>query len=107
MSTRIGKYYKISEDGKTLKRLKKFCPRCGPGTFMAQMYDRIVCGHCGFTEFKKKPVKKPKIEPKKASKKPTAKPAAKPTVKPATKPTAKPTVKPATKSTAKTKSKKK
>ncbi|MFX1449960.1 MAG: 30S ribosomal protein S27ae [Promethearchaeota archaeon] len=58
MSKGIGRYYKISEDGDSLTRTKKFCPRCGPGTFMAEMYDRIVCGHCGFTEFKKKPKKK-------------------------------------------------
>jgi len=70
MSKGIRKYYKISEDGKTIVRLKKFCPRCGPGTFMADMYDRIVCGHCGFTEFKKKPVKKTKREPKDTTKKP-------------------------------------
>lgn len=58
MSKGLGKYYKISDDGETLKRLKRSCPRCGPGFFMAEMYDRIVCGHCGFTEFKKKPAKK-------------------------------------------------
>ena len=58
LSKGIGRYYKVSEDGENLIRTKKFCPRCGPGTFMAEMYDRIVCGHCGFTEFKKKPIKK-------------------------------------------------
>ncbi|MHA1298105.1 MAG: 30S ribosomal protein S27ae [Candidatus Helarchaeota archaeon] len=73
MSKGVGRYYKISEDGQTLKRLNKFCPRCGPGTFMAEMYDRIVCGHCGFTEFKKKPVKKTKEGSKEDSKKPKAK----------------------------------
>jgi len=57
LSKGIGRYYKVSEDGENLIRTKKFCPRCGPGTFMAEMYDRIVCGHCGFTEFKKKPIK--------------------------------------------------
>ena len=81
MSKGVGKYYKISEDGKNITRIKKFCPRCGPGTFMAEMYDRIVCGHCGFTEFKKKPVKKIKVKPKKAKKKPAAKPIVKPTAK--------------------------
>ncbi|NVM01881.1 MAG: 30S ribosomal protein S27ae [Candidatus Helarchaeota archaeon] len=69
MSKGVGKFYKISEDGKTIKRTRKFCPRCGPGTFMAEMYDRIVCGHCGFTEFKKKPPKKVKEQPKDTEKK--------------------------------------
>jgi small subunit ribosomal protein S27Ae len=69
LSKGIGKFYKISEDGETIKRTRKFCPRCGPGTFMAEMYDRIVCGHCGFTEFKKKPLKKVREEPKETEKK--------------------------------------
>ncbi|MFX0135688.1 MAG: 30S ribosomal protein S27ae [Candidatus Hodarchaeota archaeon] len=84
MSKGVGKYYKVSEDGKTLTRTKKFCPRCGPGTFMAEMYDRIVCGHCGFTEFKKKQPKKVKEEAEETEKiaKPRVKPAAKTTAKP-------------------------
>ena len=69
MSKGIRKFYKISEDGKTFKRTRKFCPRCGPGTFMAEMYDRIVCGHCGFTEFKKKQPKKVKGQPEGTDKK--------------------------------------
>ena len=80
MSKGIGRYYKVTEDGKSLTRTRKFCPRCGPGTFMAEMYDRIVCGHCGFTEFKKKPVKKSKEEPEDTEKK--AKPKVKKTSKP-------------------------
>ena len=73
MSKGVGRYYKVAEDGKTLKRTRKFCPRCGPGTFMAEMYDRIVCGHCGFTEFKKKQVKKSKSEPEETETKAEAK----------------------------------
>ena len=47
----IFNYYKI--DGDKINRKNKFCTRCGPGYFMAEMYDRRVCGRCGFTEFKK------------------------------------------------------
>ncbi|NHI93960.1 MAG: 30S ribosomal protein S27ae [Candidatus Lokiarchaeota archaeon] len=53
----MSRYYEISEDG-TLIRKNRFCPRCGPGYFMADMYNRDVCGNCGFTDFKKKPDKK-------------------------------------------------
>lgn len=48
----VSKYYKI-ENGK-IKRLKKTCPRCGSGVFMAEHKDRWSCGKCGYTEFKKK-----------------------------------------------------
>ena len=53
----MSKFYQINDDG-TIKRKNRFCPRCGPGIFMADMYNRYVCGTCGFTEFKKKPEKK-------------------------------------------------
>ncbi|NVM55580.1 MAG: 30S ribosomal protein S27ae [Candidatus Helarchaeota archaeon] len=53
------KYYKITSEGKLI-RLNPNCPRCGPGYFMAQNYDRLTCGHCGYTEFKKKTPKKAK-----------------------------------------------
>lgn len=36
-----------------VKRLKKTCPRCGPGIFMADHGERLACGKCGYTEFKK------------------------------------------------------
>ncbi len=44
-----GDYYKI--DGDKLERLRKECPKCGPGTFMADHNDRKACGKCGYTEF--------------------------------------------------------
>jgi small subunit ribosomal protein S27Ae len=53
------KYYKITDDGK-LTRLNPYCPRCGPGFFMAQNYDRDTCGKCGYTVFKKHAPKKKK-----------------------------------------------
>ncbi|MFX0068844.1 MAG: 30S ribosomal protein S27ae [Promethearchaeota archaeon] len=45
-------YYKLSKNGK-IARLKKNCPRCGLGTFMAEHSDRWACGKCGWTQFKK------------------------------------------------------
>lgn len=42
-------YYDTSGE---LKRNKKFCPKCGPGTFMADHKDRYHCGNCGYTEKK-------------------------------------------------------
>ncbi|MHA1268862.1 MAG: 30S ribosomal protein S27ae [Candidatus Helarchaeota archaeon] len=51
-SPRANTYYKI--DGDKLIRKNQFCTRCGPGTFMSNMYDRLVCGKCGYTIFKKR-----------------------------------------------------
>ncbi|AKB49968.1 SSU ribosomal protein S27Ae [Methanosarcina barkeri str. Wiesmoor] len=44
-------YYKVQGDSVT--RIKQFCPRCGPGTFLADHKNRLTCGKCGYTEFKK------------------------------------------------------
>jgi small subunit ribosomal protein S27Ae len=43
--------YKL--EGETLSRIKKHCPKCGPGVFMAEHKDRTSCGKCGYTEFVK------------------------------------------------------
>ncbi|KAH7532487.1 hypothetical protein FEM48_Zijuj04G0025100 [Ziziphus jujuba var. spinosa] len=42
--------YKVDESGK-VERLRKECPNpeCGPGTFMANHFDRHCCGKCGLT----------------------------------------------------------
>jgi len=40
------------KDGKVV-RTKPVCPKCGPGVFMATHGDRVACGKCGYTEFKK------------------------------------------------------
>ena len=45
------KYYKI--EGDKVVRLKKVCPKCGPGVFMAEHLNRYACGKCGYTEWKK------------------------------------------------------
>jgi len=47
----VHKYYKI--EGDKLVRLRRFCPRCGEGVFLAEHKDRYSCGRCGYTEFKK------------------------------------------------------
>ena len=41
--------YDISGD--SIKSKNKFCPKCGPGMFMAKHSDRVVCGKCAYVEF--------------------------------------------------------
>ena len=38
--------------GDTLTRTHKFCPKCGPGTFLAEHNNRRSCGKCGYAESK-------------------------------------------------------
>lgn len=45
----VYKLYKV--DGDSLTRLRRECPRCGRGYFMAQHEDRMTCGHCGYTTY--------------------------------------------------------
>ena len=40
--------YEIS--GSSVKRKNKFCPKCGPGVFLAKHKDRVYCGKCGYVE---------------------------------------------------------
>ncbi len=42
-------FYSVKE-GK-VERLRKACPRCGDGTWMAFHKNRYYCGKCGYTEF--------------------------------------------------------
>lgn len=44
--------YKV--EGGKLVRLRRACPKCGPGTFLADHKDRASCGRCGYTEMKAK-----------------------------------------------------
>ncbi|MBW3023248.1 30S ribosomal protein S27ae [Candidatus Woesearchaeota archaeon] len=46
------KLYKI--EGDKITRLRKVCPKCGPGVFLAEHKDRVSCGKCSYAEFKKK-----------------------------------------------------
>jgi small subunit ribosomal protein S27Ae len=45
------KYYKV--EGSKLVRRRKFCQRCGEGVFMAKHRDRLACGNCGYTIWKR------------------------------------------------------
>lgn len=49
VNIQVWKLYKVEEN--SLVRLRKECPRCGRGYFMAEHKDRLSCGHCGFTTF--------------------------------------------------------
>lgn len=46
---RVGLY---GTKGEALSRTHKFCPKCGPGTFLAEHPDRRSCGKCGYLEAK-------------------------------------------------------
>jgi ubiquitin-small subunit ribosomal protein S27Ae len=46
-----GAFFKI--EGAKITTSKKYCPRCGPGIMMADHKDRVTCGKCGYTEFRK------------------------------------------------------
>ena len=48
-NTEAWKYYKI--EGDKIVRNKKICPKCG--SFLADHKDRLYCGKCHFTQFKK------------------------------------------------------
>jgi small subunit ribosomal protein S27Ae len=48
---RIHDYKLFKVEGESLTRLRKECPRCGRGYFMAQHADRLTCGNCGFTVY--------------------------------------------------------
>jgi small subunit ribosomal protein S27Ae len=47
----VGSYYQVSGDHAKCK--KSVCPRCGNGVFLAEHANRMACGKCGYTEFKK------------------------------------------------------
>ncbi|HUL62608.1 MAG TPA: 30S ribosomal protein S27ae [Methanocella sp.] len=40
------------KDGKAVKK-SQTCPRCGDGVFLANHKNRMSCGKCGYTEYKK------------------------------------------------------
>ena len=41
-------------EGDKINRLRRNCPKCGDGYFLADHKDRLSCGKCGYTEFKTK-----------------------------------------------------
>jgi small subunit ribosomal protein S27Ae len=54
----ISKFYKITND--KVERIKRECPRCGKGVFMAVHKDRLTCRKCSYTEFQKDQTRKSK-----------------------------------------------
>ena len=50
-TSKVSKNYSVS--GGKLERKNKTCPKCGTGFIMADHKNRISCGKCGYTEFKK------------------------------------------------------
>ena len=65
--TNASKYYKV--EGDKLERTHRTCPKCGTGYFLADHYDRWVCGKCAYTVFKRKGKKAPKRSPKRTPRK--------------------------------------
>jgi small subunit ribosomal protein S27Ae len=53
--SQVSKFFKLQNNA--VERIKRDCPRCGKGTFMAAHKDRHTCGKCGFTEFIQKKTK--------------------------------------------------
>jgi len=49
------KYSKYKIEGDKVIR-DSYCPRCGPGIFLAKGQGRLYCGKCHYTEFEKKAV---------------------------------------------------
>lgn len=49
---RVKVYSLYKVEGERIQRLRKDCPRCGKGYFMAEHVDRSTCGNCGFTVYK-------------------------------------------------------
>ena len=48
---KVSTQYEIS--GTAIRRKNSPCPKCGPGFSMAIHKNRITCGKCMYTEFKK------------------------------------------------------
>ncbi len=44
-------FYKV--EGDRIHRDGTFCPKCGPGVFLAKHKGRVSCGKCGYSEFQK------------------------------------------------------
>ena len=40
-------------EGGKLVRVKKICPKCGAGVYLAKHKNREACGKCGYTQFLK------------------------------------------------------
>ena len=51
-SVSLHKLYKVEGNG--IKRLRRHCPRCGEGVFLAEHKDRVFCGNCHYSEIRNK-----------------------------------------------------
>jgi ubiquitin-small subunit ribosomal protein S27Ae len=54
---RVGLY---ETKGDTLHRTHRACPKCGPGTFLAEHPNRRSCGRCGYSEPRDAPAAAPR-----------------------------------------------
>ncbi len=45
---KLSALYTISGD--KIERKNRFCPKCGPGMFLAKHKNRLVCGKCKYVE---------------------------------------------------------
>ena len=52
---RQSKRWEFYDTSSGLQRKRKFCPKCGPGFFLAEHKNRTTCGKCEYVEFKGKP----------------------------------------------------
>ena len=52
------KWKSYALEGDKVKRLKRSCPRCGPGVFLSKSKDRLYCGKCHYTSFDKEDVER-------------------------------------------------
>jgi small subunit ribosomal protein S27Ae len=50
-SVKKSNFYGVSDN--KIERKHKNCPKCGDGVFLAEHKNRVSCGRCGYTEFKK------------------------------------------------------
>ena len=71
-SPKVSTYYKLDNDKAT--RLKKSCPRCGKGYFLAAHKNRLTCGNCSYTNFNSDKSVKQDEKPKEAKPADEAKP---------------------------------
>lgn len=46
-------YLLYEKKGDTVERKNRFCPKCGPGVFLAKHSNRYHCGKCNYVEFVK------------------------------------------------------
>jgi ubiquitin-small subunit ribosomal protein S27Ae len=59
------KYYKVDQASGKVTRLRKECPQCGAGIFMAMHFNRHYCGKCHLTFMLENPGRDPALDKKK------------------------------------------